>query len=298
MTGVKALGHIGVDAGDIDLWRRWGNVIGAMVVDDTGDSLGLRIDTDAGARILVRSSEQDAFAFAGWEVDSEADLKEICARLEAAGAQPKERPDLAAERGVVDLVRFVDPDGFVAELYWGRMSHVRDRFLSPHGVDFAVGDLGIGHLVLGVTDFRRTMSFYADVLGMVVTETMNIGGNRVAMVRCNPRHHSLAFAEVPYAKPRVLHYALEVERLDALGAIRDRLLDAGFPISRDLGRHPGDGVISFYQPMGDAFEVELAWGTTRIDEDTWPQLRHDRPYWSWGHRPMAGAATALGSDVH
>nr|WP_241032069.1 VOC family protein [Rhodococcus pseudokoreensis] len=67
---------------------------------------------------------------------------------------------------------------------------------------------------------------------------MNIGGNRVAMVRCNPRHHSLAFAEVTSARPRVLHFAVEVDHLDALGAIRDRLLDEGFPISRDLGRHP------------------------------------------------------------
>ncbi|QSE88106.1 VOC family protein [Rhodococcus pseudokoreensis] len=297
MAAVTALGHIGVDTTDIDLWRRWGNLIGAVVVDDTGDSLGLRLDTEAGARILVRSSTQDSFAFAGWEVENEAALKGICSRLEAAGAQPKDRPDLAAERGVVDLVTFVDPDGFVAELYWGRMSRVRNRFLSPHGVDFSIGDMGIGHLVLGVTDFRRTMAFYTEVLGMVVTETMNIGGNRVAMVRCNPRHHSLAFAEVTSARPRVLHFAVEVDHLDALGAIRDRLLDEGFPISRDLGRHPGDGVISFYQPMGDAFEVEVAWGTTRIDERTWPQRRHDRPYWSWGHRPLTGAATALGSDV-
>lgn len=297
MAEVTALGHIGVDTNDIDQWRRWGTSIGAMIVDDKGDSLGLRLDTEAGARILIRSAERDALAFAGWEVADEAAFEEIRDRLEDAGAEPELRPDLAADRGVVDLLTFVDPDGFVAELYWGRMSHVRNRFLSPHGVDFAIGDMGMGHLTLGVTDFRRTMSFYTEVLGMVLTETMNIGGSRVAMVRCNPRHHSLAFAEVPSAKPRVLHYALEVEHLDALGAIRDRILDAGFPISRDLGRHPGDGVISFYQPLSEAFEVELAWGTTRIDERTWPERRHDRPFWSWGHRPTAGAATALGSDV-
>ncbi|QSE87797.1 VOC family protein (plasmid) [Rhodococcus pseudokoreensis] len=34
-------------------------------------------------------------------------------------------------------------------------------------MDFSIGDMGIGHLVLGVTDFRRTMAFYTEVLGMV-----------------------------------------------------------------------------------------------------------------------------------
>ncbi|QSE87796.1 hypothetical protein JWS13_03775 (plasmid) [Rhodococcus pseudokoreensis] len=43
--------------------------------------MGLRLDTEAGARILVRSSTQDSFAFAGWEVENEAALKGICSRL-------------------------------------------------------------------------------------------------------------------------------------------------------------------------------------------------------------------------
>lgn len=297
MAKVVALGHVGVESTDVKRWQRWGEHLGAMIIDGDRDSLGLRLDSEAAKRIVVDRADQDALAYAGWEVDGPKELDIIHERLEAVGTAVEIRDDLAAERSTEGLIRFADPDGFVTEIYWGRRNVVRSRFLSPHGVDFSIGDLGLGHLVYGVADFHRSLDFYTNALGMVLTEIADVGGNRVAMLRCNGRHHSLALVQVPSA-PRVLHFAVEVSHFDALGAIRDRLMDDGFPISRDLGRHPGDGVISFYQPMGDAFEVEVAWGTIIVDEATWDQERFDRKYWAWGHRAPSGAGGGLGTDVN
>lgn len=294
---VTELGYVGIDATDLDRWRRWGELIGATLVDDTEGGFGLRLDSDAGWRIAVRAAERDGVAFAGWEVPDAATLRELRSCLEKAGAQPKERPDLALMRGVEELLTFVDPDGNVGELYWGRGTLIRTQFISPHGVEFSVADQGMGHLTIGVADFRRTFDFYTAVLGMSLTEIADVGGNRVGFLRCNPRHHSLAFAELPPGQARVLHLAVEVEHLDALGSIRDRLLDEGFSPTRDLGRHPTDGVISLYLPVCEAFDVELGWGSITVDDETWPRDRHERISWSWGHRPPTGPATALGSDV-
>ncbi len=295
---VTELGYVGIDAACTDRWEQWARLIGATTTDRRDGGFGIRLDSDAEARILVQPSDADAMAFAGWEVASAHDLHTIGQRLDDVGAAPQDRPDLAVDRGAEELLTFRDPDGNVGELYWGRKTLIRSRFISPHGVDFSVGQLGMGHFTIGVANFRRTLEFYTETLGMNLTEIADVGGGRVCFLRCNARHHSLAFGEIPGGTARVLHVAVEVVHLDALGSIRDRLIDNGFTIVRDLGRHPTDGVVSLYVAVGTAFEIELGWGSIEIDDTTWPLQRHQRDGWSWGHRQTPlGPSQALGSDI-
>ncbi|MFC8360060.1 VOC family protein [Streptomyces griseorubiginosus] len=295
-TGITQLGYIGLEATSLEPWRTCGTHIGAEVLDLDEGVLGWRLDSDRPARVYVQEGEADGLAYAGWEAPDPVTFADIVSRLKDRGAAVEPAPDLARIRGVEELMTFRDPDGNPAELYWGPGTAIRTQFVSPLGVDFTVGELGAGHLTIAVSSFRETHDFYTECLGMRLTEIADVGGVRVGFLRCNPRHHSVAFTQLPSGHSRLMHLSVEVRELDALGLIRDRLLDAKFPIARDLGRHPTDGVISLYANVAEGFEFELGWGSVIVDEETWERDRFARVGWSWGHREVVsyGGTSALG----
>lgn len=292
--GLTQLGYVGFTSPKTSSWREFGEILGGEIVEMPEAAFGIRLDSDRTARIVVHEGELEALAYAGWEVAGPSELSELFDRLVVAGASPERRQDLARVRKVQELVTFTDPDGIPGELFWGAASAMRTRFHSPHGVEFVAGETGMGHLTLAVVDFTRTREFYTNVLGMKLTEIADVGPTVVGFLRCNPRHHSLAIAQHPKGSA-LAHLSVEVEHLDALGAIRDRLLDSGFEIERDLGRHPTDDVISFYALVNGGFEIEIGWGSCSVDDETWETDRYNRSGWSWGHRQVKNPAAVLGS---
>ena len=293
---ITQLGYIGIGTPHIESWRTFTDLLGAVVTDSDDGGLAVRIDSDRHARLWVHPADVDGLLYAGWQVAGPAALDAVVSRLSERGVVVEHVDGDKTLRGVEELIRFHDPDGNPCEVYWGMASAMREQFISPRGVEFATGDLGAGHLTFGVRDFRSTLDFYTEALGMKVTEIADVGGARVGFLRCNPRHHSVAFAELPSGRSRLMHLSIEVAQFDALGSIRDRLLNTGFPVGRDLGRHPTDGVISLYANPSPAFEFELGWGSTLIDDETWETDRYERAGWSWGHREVTGgAATSLGT---
>lgn len=295
---VTQIGYVGINSTDLTGWKQLGVDMGVEFTD-LPDGIAMRIDNDRHSRVNVHASERDGLAYAGWQVSGPDAFEHTLKRLQDSGAAPEVRQDLARARGTAALATFTDPDGNPGEIYWGASTAMRTQFISPHGVEFSVGHMGMGHLTIAVQDFTRTMEFYTQVLGMQLTEIADVGAGKVGFLRCNPRHHTLAFAQVPPNVPSmILHLAIEVTELDMLGSIRDRMLDGGSTIHRDLGRHPTDGVISMYtKPAGAAFEVELGWGSTEVEDDTWETERYRRVGWSWGHRATNGSTARLGEDA-
>ena len=77
----------------------------------------------------------------------------------------------------------------------------------------------IGHVVLMVTDLKRSIAFYTGVLGFKVSdiygEDMMPGG--MVFVRCNTDHHGIALvggASGPENNRGLHHLAFEVSTLD------------------------------------------------------------------------------------
>lgn len=285
---ITQLGYVGLNAADPSTWHRFGTLLGAELTDLADGVLGWRLDSDRPARIFIHPADHDGLAYAGWETAGPAEFAGVLEQLTSLGVAVELAPALAPSRGVEELAQFRDPDGNPCELYWGAGTAIRSQFYSPQGVTFTIGELGTGHLTFAVSNFRDTLDFYSAGLGMRLTEIADVGGGRVGFLRCNPRHHSVAFFELPSGHSRLMHLSVEVDELDALGSARDRLLDAGFPILRDLGRHPTDGVISLYASVTDAFEFEIGWGSVIVDDDTWKRDRYARVGWSWGHREVRG----------
>ncbi len=284
---ILQLGYIRLGVRQLDWWQRFAALVGfAQVLDPLGDELQLRTDAERDYRIAVHTAAAPGVSAMGWEAAGPGELAAVRARLQTLGARVNEASaEEKNARKVEDMFVALDPDGLRNEIYWGPNTALRKPFQSPTATVFEAGACGNGHVTVNVADASATLAYYLQGLGFRLSDAAWMEGHaRVYFLRCNARHHSFAFAQMAQRPPGTVHVMADLASLDGLGQVRDRLLDAGMVLSRDLGSHPLDGVVSFYVATPEGFEFELATGTRFIAEDTWASDRFARKGLPWGHR--------------
>jgi catechol 2,3-dioxygenase len=112
-----------------------------------------------------------------------------------------------------------------------------------------------GYIHLRVRDLDRAVQFYTVVFGLEVTEREG----RYAFLSFGDHHHDVALQSVPAVAPGpsagvgLYHAAVELDELDALAALDDRLTD------REVAFSPVDRGIStalyFEDPSGNGLEA-------------------------------------------
>ncbi len=289
MTRVVALGHLGFEVSQLARWRTLaGDLLGLGVGEQGPDgAVPLRMDTQC-RRINLHPGAADDLAYVGWAVADDHDLGLLVDRLRAAGVVvAKATPEDAALRSVETLFRCVDPSGIPTELYCGAALSAQP-FASPVVASgFVAAELGLGHLVVGTDDPAAAQAFYCDLLGLRVSDRIELPGRgsgvlRLVFLRANARHHSIGLAARRYPK-RLHHFMLEVGSLDDVGRAHDRCQNAGIRITQTLGRHSNDRMVSFYAETPSGFAFEIGWGGRLIDGATSDVATFDTAS-DWGHR--------------
>jgi 2,3-dihydroxybiphenyl 1,2-dioxygenase len=240
-------------------------------------------------RLETVPAATDGIDAVGLEVADALALEAIGRRLSGAGlCVESAAPETLAERNVRGLLHCSDPSGTPLELIWGQRIEVAP-FASPRGVRFVAGELGLGHVVLGVDParYRETVGFYRDLLGFRLSDYFRRGDREAVFLHCNPRHHSLAIGEAPAANGLV-HFMLQVDDLDAVGFALDACYARSVRVKRTLGRHSNDRMVSFYAETPSGFDVEYGWDGRLIDDATWTvtEVAHGT---LWGHRPAGNS---------
>jgi 2,3-dihydroxybiphenyl 1,2-dioxygenase len=284
MAGVRQLGYLGISVSDREAWKGYArDLLGLEAVREEGDTLYLRMDS-RDHRFELLTGGGDDIAYAGWEVDGPDALAEVGAQVEAAGFAVRAGTREETERRhVTDVIVFDDPDGHRTEVFHGAET-AAEPFESPKsGRGFIADDLGLGHFVLDAADLQRAMDFYTGALGMKVSDYISMGAMRMGFLHCNPRHHSLAFAEVPRATKRINHFMLQSDSIDDVGKTYDRVQEGTAPLLMTLGRHSNDHMVSFYMANPSKFGVEFGWGGREVDDSCW-QVEHLTTGSLWGHR--------------
>jgi 2,3-dihydroxybiphenyl 1,2-dioxygenase len=288
MTAVAQLGYLGFQASDMGAWESFAVEVLGLGVAGRGDdgALALRLDGHW-QRIVVTPGDADDLAFIGWEVADEAQLQLLVARLRGAGVDVGDGgAELAARRRVRRLVTLRDPDDNLVELYVGP-ERAPEPFCSPVVPSgFVADERGLGHLVLASRDQRRSQQFYAELLGLRLSDRVvaDIHGYHadIGFYHANSRHHSLAIGGAD--KKRIHHFMVEARAMDEVGLALDRTLRAGLRIMHSLGRHPNDRMFSFYARTPSGFNFEFGWGGRDVDDATWQPTTHHRIS-EWGHHP-------------
>lgn len=279
---LTALGYLGLSAPDLARWSRFAEtVLGAQAVPEE-DVVRLRVD-DRAWRIEVSEGEQ-GLRFVGWEVSDPDTLERVVRSLEEAELKVHRDPELAEVRGVRDLVRATDPVGTPLEFFHGA-TVAPTRFASPTGAAFVTGPLGLGHVVLGTDRPAELQRFYRERLGFKLTDTFRA----THFMRVNPRHHSLAVGNLPGATCELRHFMVELADLDAVGRALDAALEAeGWAVTRTLGRHTNDQMISFYVAAPCGVTVEIGCGGLLVDDTSWTTPSYTTAT-AWGHRSVGTA---------
>ena len=174
-------------------------------------------------------------------------------------------------------VSIVDPDGFIVEVIFGmRMlpkSTQSNNFLQNLGHERKrTGDFirlkkgpaqckRLGHVVLNVTDFKKTDDFYKSYFGLLSSdECYNDTGdicltfNRVNRGQEFVDHHSLL--TVPAKKAGLGHIAFEVHDLNHIYLGHEHLRDNGYKHSWGIGRHVLGSQIFDYWFDPNGFRIE------------------------------------------
>jgi catechol 2,3-dioxygenase-like lactoylglutathione lyase family enzyme len=129
----------------------------------------------------------------------------------------------------------------------------------------------IGHVVLRASNLRKSVDFYAGILGFAISdvypEEMVPGG--MVFMRCNPDHHGVALVggmPGPSEKRELHHFAFEVDTLDEVFLARKRLRERGVPIVFEGRRRAGVQIaVEFLDP--DGHHLEIYWGLDRVGAD-------------------------------
>ncbi len=294
MASIAQLGYLGLGVSDIAAWENYAtNVLGFQVSDRAEGALYLRMD-EYHHRIVVHPGGNDDLAYVGWEVVDEQSMRELGDQLRAAGIRVSDgSPEEAEARRVAGLIKFQDPNGIAEEIFFGPLINFESPFHSPRAISgFETGEQGLGHFVIAVNDYAESMNFYRDVLGMRISDFIEIQPVpgfklKITFFHCNPRHHTLAFIAAPLPK-RLAHFMVQLKSLDDVGATYYQCQDQGVPITMSFGRHTNDHMVSFYMQTPSGFDVEYGWGAREVDDAVWHVQTHQATS-IWGHRRMEGA---------
>ena len=284
MSGVRALGYIVVQ-GPVEEWKSFGtDLLGAQAARHNADEVRLRTDERAW-RIAVEAGPAAgpaSLVALGFEVESPAALGELAESLTAQGIDVRADDELARHRQVRSLIVFADGDGHQLEAFYGQeIDH--SPFVSPRGIEFVTGDLGVGHAFLFSDAAAKVVEFYTERLGFRLSDTIDLGVAEGIFMHCNPRHHSVAVASIPGLPVGLGHLMLEVGSLEAVGLALDIATERGDQIQMTMGQHTNDRVTSFYVTTPSGFQIEYGWDGLLIDDAEWTVGHHVAPS-TWGHK--------------
>ena len=280
---IRSLAYLGLRTPAAQEWRRFGvDILGLQNISDGADgAIRFRMD-DADCRLWVYPGHANDIAHMGWAVISEREALALAGRIEAAGLSLHPATGEEAEaRCVEGFLWFLDPFGFRHELSWGQ--RVSPNTFQPGRPmsGFRTGDQGMGHIVLLVPHLREADRFYRECMGFQRSDRIVDGARELLFYHCNGRHHSLAIGSPVPGGRGAHHPMLEVNSLDDVGVAVDLCARHGAPVSKSIGRHTNDRMVSAYIVSPSVIRVEYGHGALSLD-DLWEPKTYSRSS-IWGH---------------
>ncbi len=258
---------------DLQRAEAFAHAFGFDTVMRAADQLHLR-GADPGAPcVLIRGGERSRFLGMAFRA---ADSRDVLRLAEATGTRAAKLPEELGGLGV----ELTDPSGVRVRV----VSDTHELSALPRQAPLTV-NAGhevarvnatqrpprapavverLGHVVLQTTTFRRTLDWYLEHLGLIVSDFLYYPGQRdrgptMAFIRCDlgptpADHHTLAMTLGP--SNRYVHSAYQVCDLDALAAGGEHLREQGYHRSWGIGRHIQGSQIFDYWRDPDGFLVE------------------------------------------
>jgi hypothetical protein len=246
---------------------------GFVVAARQSDALYLRGSLPGTPAVVIRKSPRSRFVGPTFKSAEQQDLHRL-AQATGTKVHPLDEPMGGS------VVHLTDPSGFAVAVV-----HVSQELpalpeLAPQVLNVGTTQSRVnvtqrpvrapapvqrlGHVVLQTPHFIRTLNWYLDTLGMIVSDFQFAPGRRdlgpvMAFVRCDrgsmpADHHTLALVLGPVAG--YAHSAYQVTDFDAIAAGGEYLLEKGYHRAWGIGRHTLGSQIFDYWTDPDGIYVE------------------------------------------
>lgn len=268
---VQDIAYVRFSAPDLDEMDRFAAAFGFSLTAREGDKVYHR-GSDPSPYIHVTELGDAGFLGAAFEAASADDLAAAATLEGASSVQKLEAP------GGGHVVRLTDPDGYRIEIVHGReklaalpvqtalgvnRGSERQRMGSVHRPPPGPSLVKrIGHVVVRVSDFRRSEDWYKTRFGFLSSDEVYLGEPEnviTSFMRCDlgkgyTDHHTILCVGV--GEPGFDHAAFEVEDVDAVMAGHDHLSNAGYEHHAGVGRHVlGSQIFDYWRdPWGHVHE--------------------------------------------
>lgn len=296
--GVHSLDLVQVAVPDlrqaVDFYRGFG-----LDAREEGD--GVALYTEGHPHRWARFSEGPekklrGLSFGAWEDD----MARFRQRLRERGVAEIDPPKGMESNGLW----FRNPDGLAIEIRVAEKSSPNDKtpmtmVSSPAGVAAApsrsrvasVRPRRLAHALMFSADIARSIAFYAEVLGLRLSDR---SGDGIAFMHGihGSDHHMIAFARS--AGVGLHHLSWDVGSIEEIGLGAMQMADRGFSAGWGLGRHVlGSNYFHYVRdPWGSWCEYSADIDFIPVDRD-WEAADHpaDDAFYVWGPNPPADFTT-------
>jgi catechol 2,3-dioxygenase-like lactoylglutathione lyase family enzyme len=245
------------------------------VASDTGIAFLAAAGSPERYVLRLRKDADKRLDLVSFGAASRGDVDALAEHLITSGVPLASEPGPLGTEGGGYGLRFFDLDGRTIEVSSSVATRQHRRIAEGEPTP-----VRLSHVVLNGTDPDRTAQWYGDVLGFRVSDTLagDDLGTVMHFMRCNPRHHSVAFARGPHVS--LHHVSFELRGVDEFMRGTGRVLRSGTRMVWGPGRHlAGANTFAYFlDPHGNTIEytTELA----ELDEDAWHPHVYDM------HDPM------------
>jgi catechol 2,3-dioxygenase-like lactoylglutathione lyase family enzyme len=307
---VDALAYVIFERPDLDKQRAFLEDFGMRVASASDEAIYLRGNGPSPWFYCVQNGEKARYLGAGFMVNSQEELNAV-AQQHSADIEPIEGP------GGGHRVRLHDPDGFIADVVFGRESQprteCRDTLFTVNTprtkvrVNNSVRSQPepsplekLGHLVMAVRNFPQSAQWYMENLGLIPTDVQCVkdGTPVLAFLRCDrgdvpSDHHSLVL--VQNIAPSLMHTAYETLDLDSIGQGSQYLRWKGWQHNWGIGRHIlGSQIFDYWlDPYGVEMEHYADGDVFTADHPTGYHPLDPGSLYTWGEDPPPAPTPGL-----
>ncbi|MCU1718715.1 VOC family protein [Pseudomonas sp. 5P_3.1_Bac2] len=303
--GASSMGYVVIESAQLSRWQALlTQGIGLHQQQADADCLAFRMDQHQRRIIICRGPAENVTAI-GWQLRDQATLDTVLQRLAARGIKvTTSTPEQAAERGVQAFWRLLGPKALAIELFIQPL--LSREPLNMLCAGFVTGACGMGHVAITSRRGKTMRRFWEEIFDArhsdSIVEKMAGVTLDIEFFRVNPRHHSIAIAQVrglaiDPIRTQVQHLNLLTTSVADLTACFLRCRQLGFAIAHEIGEHPNDREQSFYVLSPSGFELEVGWNALEVDERNW-RPAHYQGISLWGHKAEKhGAWHALSQNL-
>ncbi|MCU7647088.1 VOC family protein [Pseudomonas piscis] len=291
--GASSMGYAVIESSRLDRWQALlQGGIGLHLAHADSQLLAFRMDQHQ-RRIIVKHGPAEDFAAIGWQLHDQDTLHIVLQRLRARGIAIHESTAAqAAERGVARFWRVLGPKRMAIELFVEPLTTQEPLSMLSEG--FITGESGMGHLAITSRRGKDMRRFWQEIFDARQSDSVveHLAGVTldIEFFRVNPRHHSIAIAQVrglalDPIRTKAQHMNLLTTSVAGLTDAFLRCRKLGFEMAHEIGEHPNDREQSFYVLTPSGFELELGWNALEVDEADW-QVTTYKGISLWGHKPQ------------